>query len=152
MNRLLSLCLLFRTALPRPSESERVELWYQSGNTWPPRWQEESEEFQAAMAFREEELMQIPGLDERWENFMQFTASRMVPHFTEFGFKVIQTPVEMQKKLLAKVREGVSNWDSLPYEHDVDAIYHPEGMQPKFVNMGQVAREVFIYISSRWSP
>lgn len=28
---------------------------------WPPKWQEETDEFKAAMAFRETEIMKIPG-------------------------------------------------------------------------------------------
>jgi len=30
-------------------------------------------------------MMIYKGADERWENYMQFTSSRMVPRFTEQG-------------------------------------------------------------------
>jgi len=126
----------------RPTEQERVELWYKNGNTWPPKWQEESDAFKAAMDIREQEIMSIGGADERWENWMQFTSGRMVPHYTEFGFKLIDTPPEIHKKLYDEVQANVKNWEDIPYEHDVDAIYHPKGMLPKFINMGRVAREV----------
>ena len=126
----------------RPSENERVALWHQRGNTWPPKWQNESEKFKAAMDFRETELMKIPGYRERWENFMQFTAGRMVPHFTEFGFKLVQTPPEIHAKLFKAVREAALKWDELPAEGEVDIMYHPPGAQPKFVHIGSLAREV----------
>ena len=141
-------CLVFLTncilkeALSRPSEQERVKLWYEAGNTWPPTWQYESDKYKAAMDFREQEIMKITGADERWENFVQFTSARMVPSFTEYGFKVVKTPADLQAKMLSEVRKAVARWNELRYEHDVDAIYHPEGMAPKFVDLGYLAREV----------
>jgi hypothetical protein len=96
------------------------------------------------MAFREKELMQLRGTDERWENFMQFTSGLLMPYFTEFGFKVVQAPAELQKKLFAAVRNAVdTDWDDLPYEREIDAIYHPEGYLPKFVRLpGGLAQQV----------
>ena len=35
---------------------------------------------------REAEIMKIAGSDERWENWLQFTQSRLVPKFTEVRF------------------------------------------------------------------
>jgi len=35
--------------------------------------------FKQAMAKREQEIMNIPGANERWENWVQFTQSRLVP-------------------------------------------------------------------------
>ena len=55
----------------RPTEAERVQLWYKANNTWPPKWQPETPEFKAAMTIREEEIMHLPGANERWENWMQ---------------------------------------------------------------------------------
>lgn len=69
----------------RPTEEERVRLWYESGNTWPPSWQESSDQHKAVMRAREEEIMAIPGADERWENWMQFVQGQMVPKFTTNG-------------------------------------------------------------------
>ena len=37
----------------------------------------------ALYAAREAEIMSIGGGDERWENWLQFTQSRLVPKFTE---------------------------------------------------------------------
>jgi hypothetical protein len=51
--------------LGRPSEDERCQLWYESGNVWPPQWQEESASFREKMDQREEEIMSIAGSDER---------------------------------------------------------------------------------------
>lgn len=126
----------------RPTEKERVELWHARGNTWPPTWQEETPGYAALMAFRETELMKIPGSDERWENYMQYTQGRMVPTFTAQGFDVIQTPHSVHEKLLNAVNKNLDNWDGMRQEHDVDCIYHPEGMSPKFADIGRIAREV----------
>jgi len=127
----------------RPTEPERVKLWYEAGNTWPPKWHVETPEYAEAMRIREQELHNdIKGTDERWENYMQYTQGRMVHNLTQYGFKVVQAPPHLHKKLFDAVRAAVQNWDHIDYEHEVDAIYHPEGMIPKFVPIGALAREV----------
>lgn len=81
--------------------------------------------------------MNIPGADERWENWMQFVQVRnqilltsprshfpdgqgyMLPRFTEQGFEVVKTPEHVHAKLKAAVDEGVANWDSLRDEENV---------------------------------
>lgn len=55
----------------RATEMERIQDWHDRGEVWPPQWQEESEAYRLHMKQREEEIMQIPGADERWENWMQ---------------------------------------------------------------------------------
>lgn len=117
----------------RPSEDERVELWYASGNTWPPSWQNETDAFKEAMAFREEELMMIPGADERWENWMQFTEGRMTPRFTPVGFKLITTPPSIQARLKAALDRAMVDFESIPNEAQIDALYTP--IPSKFVNL-----------------
>lgn len=93
------------------------------------------------MAQREKELMSIPGSDERWENWMQFVQGRMLPKFTDRGFDVIQTPKHVHEKLTKAVQEGILNWDNLRDEEQTeDSIYGP--MNPKFVDLGDLAREV----------
>jgi len=125
----------------RLSEPERVEYW-RNHHTWPPNWQNETTGYKLLMEQREHEIMAIPGADERWENWMQYVQSRLVPRFTETGFKVIQTPAAQAEKLKAVVDEAIQNWDSLPYEQDVDVIYNRPGLLPKFVRMKGVDREV----------
>lgn len=56
----------------RPTEEERVRLWHEK-NVWPPTWQPESPGYRALMESREQEIMQLTGADERWENWMQYT-------------------------------------------------------------------------------
>jgi hypothetical protein len=80
---LVFLCL-FQGTTSRPSEEERVRLWYEKGNTWPPNWQPETPEFSAVMTAREKELMTLTGADERWENWMQYTSSRLLPRLPLF--------------------------------------------------------------------
>jgi hypothetical protein len=118
---------------PRLSESDRVAQWYARGNTWPPTWQNETPEYQALMAAREEELQRLPGADERWENYMQFTASRMVPRFTKYGFKVMQTPAEAQAILKGAVDKALENFDGIRDEAIIDVLYTP--IPSKFVDL-----------------
>ena len=84
--------------------------------------------------------MRIPGADERWENWMQYTQSRLVKKFTPLGFEVIDTPPHVHKKLIDAVNLGIDQFDTLAEEQDVEAIYGPH--RPKFVNIGQLAWEV----------
>lgn len=67
-----SICSFFGSvdAGPRLTEDERVQQWHQRGNIWPPNWQQEHQGYLDLHAAREEELMLIPGGDERWENWM----------------------------------------------------------------------------------
>jgi hypothetical protein len=46
----------------------------------------------------------------RWENWLQFTQSRLVPKFTEVGFEIIDTPPEVHRKLVNAVESAVENW------------------------------------------
>lgn len=125
----------------RPTEDERVKLWYKNGYKWPPTWNpNETPEFKYAMSQRDRELQLIPGRNERWENYVQYTQSRMVPRFTEVGFKVITIPPAIFEKLKAKVDEGIANWENLRLERQIDAVYTP--LPSKFVDMSDVNWEV----------
>ena len=42
-------------------------------NVWPPVWQKETEGYLHTQGEREKEIMELPGADERWENWMQHT-------------------------------------------------------------------------------
>jgi hypothetical protein len=46
----------------------------------------------------------------RWENWLQFTQSRLVPKFTEVGFEIIDTPPEVHQKLVNAVESAIENW------------------------------------------
>ena len=124
----------------RLTEDERVKQWYERGNTWPPTWQRETEEYKRNMILREEELQRLPGADERWENYMQFTAARMVPRFTPNGFKVIQTPPDIQAKLKAAVDKALENYDGIRQEPRIDVLYTP--VASRFVDIPQLSQEV----------
>jgi hypothetical protein len=127
----------------RPTEEERVKLWYERGNVWPPEWQDESEGMKRLLAHREVELQTgVLGADERWENWLQLTQNRLIPKFTQKGFAVIKTPDAVHAKLKAAVDAGVARFDSLPSEGEIDVIYHPKGMAPKFVRLGSLQTEV----------
>ena len=118
----------------RLTENERVEKWNSDPrNTWPPTWQPETDAFKAAMAFREEELMMLPGSRERWENWMQFTQSRMVPRFTPVGFKIIKTPESVQKRLKERLDTALLNYDAIRKEAVIDVLYTP--IQSRFVDL-----------------
>lgn len=94
------------------------------------------------MEEREREIMQIPGADERWENWVQFVAGRMVPKLTPRGFEVVDVPKDIFQKLSDAVKRGVENWDNLPEERQIDAVYTRPGLLPKFVYLGGLANEV----------
>ena len=134
------------------TEKERVEQWYARNNTWPPIWQPESEKFRQAMDFREQEIMRIPGANERWENFVQFVGSRMVPRFTEHGFKVIQTPPEIQAMLKKAVDDAIVNFESIRNEAHIDALYTP--IASKFVDAHEITQKVhhkLLQIHEEWA-
>ena len=133
------LSLVFLQVLSRPTEQERVALWLEK-NVWPPNWQEESESYRANKIEREKEIMQIPGADERWENWMQFTQGQMVPKFTQRGFDLIDTPPEVHAKLLNAVQAAIDDIDSIPFEEDTQAIYGD--FPPKFLDITSMAWEV----------
>ncbi len=141
MNSYLTFCLLvtlcsFQVIISQRklSENERVEKWQADPrNTWPPTWQPETEAFKRNMEFRETELMMIPGARERWENFMQYTQSRMVPRFTPHGFKIIQTPASVQARLKERLDAALENYDSIRKEPVIDVLYTPE--QSRFVDL-----------------
>ena len=126
----------------RPTEEERVRLWNEEGNVWPPKWQTETPEFAAHREAREKEIFsQLTFSDERWENMLQFTQSLLVPKFTEVGFELIDTPKDVRDKLKEIVDKGVANWDSLRSEGHVDVIYKDaEYKNPKFVDIGGLAK------------
>ena len=124
----------------RPSEDERVHAWFHSNNTWPPQWQPETPAFKEAMAKREEELLLIPGANERWENFMQYTQSRLVPRFTPVGFKRVKTPAHLQAKLKAAVDRALVDWEGIRTEPQIDAVYTP--LPSKMVSLNGVEWEV----------
>jgi hypothetical protein len=92
------------------------------------------------MAKREEELQMLSGANERWENYMQYTQSRMVPRFTEKGFKLIQTPPAIQAKLKAALDKGLENFDAIRNEQQIDAVYTP--IPSKFIELGATRWEV----------
>ena len=96
------------------------------------------------MEKRERLIMAIPGADERWENWMQYTQARLVPTFTEKGFEKVQTPSGLQSKMAAAVQKGVDQWDSLRSEGSVNAIYQRPGLAPKMVNLQGLAREMHL--------
>ena len=143
----LVLTLVWLSGLPkpvgaRPTEQERVKLWHEAGNKWPPEWQPETDGMKRLMEFREKEIMTIPGADERWENWMQYTQSRMVPKFTEFGFHLGRLPDEVFQKLTKALDDALARWDDVHSEGSIDVIYNPPGLDPKFAHIGPLQREV----------
>jgi hypothetical protein len=92
------------------------------------------------MELREAELQLLPAQDERWENYMQFTAGRMVPRFTPMGFKVIQTPPEVQAMLKKALDDALLDWDAIPEEEQFDVLYTP--LPSKFIEIPEVLAKV----------
>lgn len=126
-------------------ENDRVEFWEQTYGHWPYRWQNETAGHDEKNRQREEELMQLPGSRERWENWMQFVSGQMVPSFTQTGFKLFDTPPHVHAKLKAALDKGLENFDALPSEGNIDVIYGP--VAPKFLNIGQVVFLFHFFVS-----
>eukprot|EP01038_Epipyxis_sp_PR26KG_P007834 gene7834-10640_t len=122
------------------TEEERVANWYAKGNQWPPKWRPESEAFKKNMEKREKEIMSIPAADERWENWVQFTSSRMVPSFTPTGFKVIKIPPAIYAKMKSALDEGLRDWNELPVEEHMDPVTTP--LPSKFIDLGDLEWQV----------
>lgn len=151
INIILLIISIFAKA--RPSEDERIRLWYEAGNTWPPSWHDEHPGYIQTHADREIELMQIPGRHERWENWMQETAGRLVPKFTKFGFKIIQTPKFIHDKLYNKVKEALDDFDNIKKEIKISLIYG--ATDPSlFVHIGSLSNEVhndYLQLHEEWA-
>jgi len=126
----------------RVSETERIKNWHNnSKNTWPPTWQPERSQFTIKMNQREDELQMLPGSNERWENYMQYTQSRLLPRFTDVGFEVIDIPHDVFNKLRDHVQHEIdSNWDHIPHERLINGVYTP--MASKFINMNEINWDV----------
>lgn len=140
LNQIISTNRKWKQSDRRLTEDERVAQWYQRGNSWPPTWQPYSQQFLKLMQKRENDIQQLKGGDERFENWVLFTQGFMVPRFTERGFEVIQTPPEIQEKLKQELAKGLKVWDSLPEEEEIDVLDTP--IASKFYDMSQIGWEV----------
>lgn len=68
---------------------------------------------------------------------MQFVQGRMVPAFTDNGFKIIETPQYLQESLTSVVNNYVKDWNELEYEEGMlgsgGPLYNPLHLEPKFI-------------------
>lgn len=123
------------------TENERVRLWRENpANTWPPTWQNNSALFKENMMKREQELQRLPGANERWENYMQYTQSQLVPRFTERGFDIIPIPDDLFAILKEKLDASLENFDSLRNERQIDAVHTP--LPSKFIDIPNLSKLV----------
>ncbi len=74
----------------------------------------------------------IPGANERWENYMQFTQSQLVPRFTPFGFEIVPIPEDLYMQLKEKMTTALVDWDAIREEQKIDAVHTP--LPSKFVS------------------
>lgn len=123
------------------SENERAQRWRENpANTWPPTWQNNSALFRENMIKREQELQRLPGSNERWENYMQYTQSQLVPRFTERGFDIIPIPDDLFEVLKGKLDESLEKWDNLREERKIDAVHTP--LPSKFIDIPNLTKLV----------
>jgi hypothetical protein len=80
----------------------------------------------------------IPGANERWENYMQYTQSQLVPRFTERGFDVVPIPAGLYATLKAKV--DTADWDTIRNEQKIDAVHTP--LPSKFISVGSLYGQI----------
>jgi hypothetical protein len=127
------------------TESDRIKIWEERYGEWPPTevLARENKAYTDMLSMREFEIMsQIRGSDERWENWMQHTQGRLVKNFTKMGFELVKTPTEVHTLLKDAVDKALLDFDNIPNEDVVDAIYHPKENVPKFVKIGALASQI----------
>jgi hypothetical protein len=88
------------------------------------------------MKAREREVMELTGRRERYHNWLQLISSNMVPRYTERGFDLVKTPLDVQKKLRKIVKDGLKQWDELePEKKDGKPLESLYGNQAKFIKI-----------------
>lgn len=73
---------------------------------------------------------------------MQFVMGRRVPSFTEHGYQLTTVPPELWKKIQDAFNRKLKDWDTLPTEREVDAIYTAPGYPSKMMHLGPLMSEV----------
>jgi hypothetical protein len=129
----------------RFTEEERVVYWKQH-HTWPPSRYNESEGYLALQRSREEEIMQLTGGNERWENWMQFVQGPLCPKFTSRGFDVINVPKDIFQKLSDSVEKALEDFDNLPEESFIKGLYGES--RPKFIYLDELAYQILDELKS----
>lgn len=114
---ILLIILCYYSNAGRLSEDERVA-YFKAHHQWPPNWQEETEAHTIVQRAREEEIMQLTGADERWENWMQFVHGLMGRKFTPRGFDVVEAPRHIFEKLRDHVDHALRKFEELPNESE----------------------------------
>ena len=87
---------------------------------------------------------------------MQFVQGRMVPAFTEKGFKLIDTPTHIHESLSTIViNEIQQNWNELNIENGMlGDLYNPIGLEPKFIphqELWDIVHEEMLPLLEEWS-
>jgi hypothetical protein len=72
---------------------------------------------------------------------LQFTQQRMVPSFTSHGFKLIDIPKPVYEKIMNRIRAPLSDFESIPFEYDIDVIYNRPDQGPKFIQIGSSSQQ-----------
>jgi len=88
----------------------------------------------------------IPGARERWENFMQYTQSRLVTRFTPYGFKLTKIPTLQFSKLKNALNRALRDWDGIRDEFEIDIVHTP--IPSKFVDLHGLDWEVLRELQS----
>jgi hypothetical protein len=76
------------------------------------------------------------------ENWMQFIMGRRVPSFTENGFELTTLPPSLFNKIQKEFKEKIKNFDTLPEEREIDAVYTAPGKPSKMMYLGRVMQDV----------
>ena len=73
---------------------------------------------------------------------MQFIMGRRVPSFTENGFHLTTIPPPLFEKVQKAFNEKMKNWDTLPLEREIDAVYTAPGKPSKMMYLGGLMNEL----------
>mmetsp|Transcript_17936 Transcript_17936/g.30173 ORF Transcript_17936/g.30173 Transcript_17936/m.30173 type:complete len:307 (-) Transcript_17936:31-951(-) len=126
----------------RLSEQDRVQQWYSRNYTWPPTWQPESVAFSRAMEIQERYIHDnIFDDGDRWYHYLDYTAKRLVPRFTEVGFEIRDTPPGIQKLLRQEVVDALPRLENVRDEGEIDILYTP--IPSKKLHVPHLHRDIY---------
>ena len=115
----VSVCLVTALVHARfATEDERVEAYNAKGHKWPPhsnKLRPATAEFRHLVMKRAGQLKALKNREQRWEGWINLAKQVMVPPFTDTGFKVVDGPRDLHKKLAERLHAALKE-KNLPSE------------------------------------
>jgi hypothetical protein len=131
------------------SEEERSDAFRENGYVWPPvggsqGWPpvavEESEAYRRSRDRIEAHIRSIDDYKLRWDEFFSLTQTRLMPRFTDVGFRKMRAPPHLFEKLRVAYDEGLKQ---LAVTESAESFAHKSG--------GKTPKELLPnFISTHW--